>query len=312
MKLSTIIFYGPFLIILLCLVFIGYNVVWRNFLMRDVILSFCALVGAFIIFIINLQSSMKSEDTDSTVLSYVVHRGDNISIHDMKDDPERLSIRFDVYNREMLSKYYGIQNSINAQNMEPDERYRIFDKIYGVAKTCFIGDLISNYPDWDMKERPKSLGGGKSYRIDPVYSDGDTFLTKKQIIDYCDLNYPEEHLGMSLAKGVFLPPNTKLTSYKNGIKFENDYVTVDISFDILLNFEWNLKFRSDGSTYTVLDRSPHEYNVYSMYSKISIKYNKKFFNGKKSEPYKKWGKELNQVFYHTFSSYPKAHRLYSV
>ncbi|MBY8019344.1 hypothetical protein KW439_00205 [Vibrio fluvialis] len=312
MKLSTITFYAPFLVILLCLILIGYNVVWRNFPIRDIILSFCALIGAFIIFFINIQSSMTSKDMDNTVLSYVVHRGNNISIHDMKDSSERLPFKFDIYNRERLTRYYGIQHSDNAKNMELEERYRIFDKIYDVAKTCFIGDLISNYPDWNMKDHPKSLGGGKSYRIDPIYSEGDTFLTAKQLIDYSGLNYPEDKLSLSLSEGVFLPPNTTVNSYRNGIVFENDYITIDVSFDILLNFEWNLKFRPNGEPYTIFNNSPHEYNVYSMYSKITTRYNKMFFNSKRSEPYKKWGDDLNKIFYHTFSSYSKEHRLYNV
>ncbi|ENY8011310.1 hypothetical protein ACF1UB_002317 [Vibrio fluvialis] len=311
MKWNSFLFYAPILLLGLILVVIGINVVWKNVLLKDVVFSYSALVAAFIMFILNLFFSLNPEEKNSTVTSYIIHKDSGISVHDMKPSLGEHHLKFDVFNRKELCLYNGIQHSINAKHLDVPERHRLFDKVQGVAKIIFIGDMLGNMPDWDMKDTPFRNGGGKSYRIKLDNNDSDTFFNLEELTKNCDINYPESLLTkFVLSEGLVLPPKTKIKSINNGLVICNSYVEIKITFEINLNFEWNLKFRADGTPYTIFDNSEHEYNMYTMHSTIRTKFNSKYVGSRNLDRYRKWSDDVSNVFYYTFSSYPKGHQYY--
>ena len=53
MKWNTIWFYTPLLALTIILIVIGFNIVGKNILLKDVVFSYSALVAAFIMFVMN-------------------------------------------------------------------------------------------------------------------------------------------------------------------------------------------------------------------------------------------------------------------
>ncbi|WP_120511988.1 hypothetical protein [Photobacterium salinisoli] len=313
MKMGNFSFYAPILALFIIVALIGINVVWKNVLLKDVVIAYFALIAASVAFSVALFFSLKSDKSvnESKVTSYIIHKGDGISVHDLKVRAPRFNHRFDVYNREDLTQYYGIQDSSLVKNLDYEGRNVLFDKVCDVAKTILIGDLIHNFPDWDAQDNPLRQGGGKSFRIDPQHAGKDTYISSSQLLEVCGLNYPESKLvSLSLSNGIFLPPQTKVNNSKDGLIIENEFVKLEFHFDININYESNLKFYDNGYPFTIMDGSPHEYNAYIMYSSLITTY-KSYKGHIKMDRYKKWAKDINEVFYATFSTYPRGHDLYT-
>ncbi len=150
-----------------------------------------------------------------------------------------------------------------------------------------------------------------NYRIDENDKENDTYISTKKLIKDCNLNYPDEALSGFLAKGLFLPPNTRVYSTDNCVIVENKFVTLKFDFEININYTWNLKFDDNGYPYAIADRSPHLYNIYNMISSSTIIFNKLYIGSKELSRYRKWADDLNHVFYLSLSSYPKEHELYT-
>ncbi len=240
MKWNTIWFYTPLLALAIILIVIGFNIVGKNILLKDVVFSYSALIAAFIMFVMNLFFSLQSEKVKSEVTSYIIHRDNGVSIHHLKNNFQGNYEKFDIYNRDNLTTYYGIQHSSNAQHLNTNERIVLISKLYDVAKTILIGDIIRNIPDWDMKKNPLINGGGMNYRIDENDKENDTYISTKKLIKDCNLNYPDEALSGFLAKGLFLPPNTRVYSTDNCVIVENKFVTLKFDFEININYTCNL------------------------------------------------------------------------
>ncbi|MEZ9606771.1 hypothetical protein AB4268_04665 [Vibrio cyclitrophicus] len=311
MKWNTIWFYTPLLALAIILLVIGFNIVGKNILLKDVVFSYSALVAAFIMFVMNLFFSLQSEEVKSEVTSYIIHKDNGVSIHHLKNNFREMHEKFDIYNRENLTTYYGIQHSSNAQHLNINERKVLMSKLYDVAKTILIGDIIRNLPDWDMKKNPLINGGGVNYRIDENHKEKDTYISTNKLIKDCKLNYLEKSLSGFIVKGLFLPPDTKIYSIDNCIIIENKFVTLKFDFNININYSWNLKFDGKGYPYLIADSSPHLYNVYDMISSSTIIFNKLYIGNKELVRYRKWADDLNHVFYLSLSSYPQDHELYT-
>ncbi|WP_053349896.1 hypothetical protein [Vibrio alginolyticus] len=306
-KLTGFLFYAPLLGLAVCLVFVGFFVVGKNLLLRDVVFSYSALIAAFVMFILNLYFSLNTntEKSQSTVTSFITHRDNSLSILSLKDQKEELGVPFELEKREHFSRYYGIPHHLRTHPQSVEDRHALFDKLYGVAKTIYLGDLLYNLPDWNPKKQSITEGGATTFRIKAEASGNDTFYSVKELIEKGKLNFPPQLLAPFIGEGLTLPPNTHIQGDRNTLRLQNPFVTVIIHFAINLNYDWNMKWRKDGSPYTVLDGKPVEYIVYTMRPTFSVTYNKLYSGHRKRTRYQKWVTDLEAVFHHSFSTYSK-------
>lgn len=281
--------------------------------LRDVVFSYSALIAAFFMFVLNLYFSLhaNTEQSQKTITSFITHRENSISILSLKSHKEELGMLFELEHRTDFTRYYGIPHHAVTGRDSMEARHELFDKLYGVAKTIYVGDLLNNLADWDAKKQPIHLGGSTNFRINAEAVGKDTFYSVADLISCCKLNFPINILTPFIGEGLTLPPKTQVHGNRDSLTIQTPFVTVILQFAINLNYQWNMKWHDDGAPYTILDGSPVEYIVYTMRPTFSVKYNPLYAGHPKRVRYQQWVVDLEAVFHHSFSTYSRTSPYYT-
>lgn len=136
---SLLTFITPIIILLFSIVWVGYSIVAKNILSKDIVFSFTALSAAFVMFGLNIAFSLKEEQSQYVVRPHIIITDENIidvlSYQITKPN-------FLVFNNEELSKVINIDKlkeslytTISDRELEYKDqltslRFALSDKFY--------------------------------------------------------------------------------------------------------------------------------------------------------------------------------------
>jgi hypothetical protein len=291
---------------LIAIVLLGFIIVGNNLNAKDIVFSFTALCAAFLMFFLNTALSLKDE-TKTEIIPI------ELLLHNMVADIHSLSYQkssFFVFNRENISKEVNINKyfkigALNNKNME-DENFFAFSinsieqwntAIKDISKFLhigIIGEMLSKNPDWEIFKNKRTFRGSENYSFN---ASGDTagentFITKNKLDKILELTSFTFNKGHSIAKGLTLPPDTKVKVKDDILFIDNPFVELQFSVDI----NQNVNHSPPENRINVMDGNFSNTSYMSVNLMIRTHFKKERFGSREMEDYKKWAGHIIKDF----------------
>ncbi|WP_445772867.1 hypothetical protein [Shewanella sp.] len=246
-------FIAPIIILIIVVVWIGFYVVGKNLLAKDMVFAYTALAAAVIMFILNVIFSMKSDNVTKVVRPHLYHYGNSIDIHSISSS-ENVKPSFTVFKRDEISSFLGIPDSVDAFKYDLDSRKALGIKLSEYLRINIVGMLLELFPDWSSTSIVFRNESMTSFNNDRVYAGKNTFFSIEDLIYNLKLPITPKILNFGIVNGLTFPPNTKLSGTDESIVIDTPFINIYISISLNHNFDaGNVQYKPDGSTYQYLD-----------------------------------------------------------
>lgn len=246
-------FVFPIVTLILVVVWIGFYVVGKNLLAKDMVFAYTALVAAVIMFILNLLFSLKSESVSEVVRPHLYHCGNSVDIHSISSK-EISKPSFTVFKRDEISSYLNIPNSKDAFEYDFENRLALDIKLSDYLRINIVGMLLEQFPDWSSSPITFRNESRTSFNNDRYHAGKNSFFSIKDLIEYLKLPTTPQILGFGIVNGLTLPPKTKLSGGNQHINIDTPFIRIEISISVNHNFDaGNIHYKPDGTIVQYLD-----------------------------------------------------------
>jgi hypothetical protein len=258
-------------------------IVYHNSESRNLVLSFSAIVGAVLVFYLNVFFELKDDNE-----SYFINTELSIFHEEMKIGqhfyPPTSSDRLTIDNKasQWLVKNNPELFKSNTHNLMTD-----------LIMYSFVGFFLSQGNDWKKITKSFSQSTYTQFRVNPDEKGSDSFISKEILI---------RELGKSnnvfanveyevISNGIFLPPKSEFKINDKIISIDNPFSLIRVEIDESGSVWYgepgskilHLKKLEDGS---------HKYETRYFNINISIIYKAQRAKNKQMSAYKNWVNDL--------------------
>jgi len=212
------------LLIVAFLAIIFFVVVIPNSGAKGIVISFSAMVGAAVMFLINYNFELKSHFLKDTICTEVTinHQKPEISQHFYPIDSNP-RIHIDITASEEITR------------KQPDLFIKKPQKLmHDFLWYSFFGFLLSKENDWKSTQKTYKSSYRKSFRTNPDQKGNDTCFSIEDIQNLLkeNKNYFSDVGYYGLVQQIlFFPPSTNLSFHNNKLEIMNNFIIIQVKLD---------------------------------------------------------------------------------
>lgn len=295
---SLLTFIMPIVILLFSIIWVGYSIVVKNILSKDIVFSFTALSAAFVMFGLNIAFSLKEEQSQHVVRPHIIITDDNIidvlSYQITKPN-------FLVFNNEELSTAINIvklKESLYTQT--PDRELAYKNQLITFLKICTLGQILSSYPDWQEQKQKFKYSESTSFNNTKEGAGNNTYFSIEQLDKLMNIEGFTFNGKIGLINGLTLPPDTQININNDNIIIDNPFLTIKINFEIENGFNKATPTYTNGSM--MFYHSGTKSDVINIQSNIvmNVTMKKQRSGSAEKTKYSKWVNEFYQKLHSGF------------
>jgi len=198
-------------------------VVFKNSESRNIVFSFCAVVGTIIMFLLTLFFELRSTTQHHVLQTQVSIYHDRPEVAQWfypLSSGNRLII--DKKASDWLAKYHPEKFKHDSQRVMSD--FTLYS---------LIGFFLSEEMDWQKKSKTYVSMSQSAFRVAENQKGDDTFISKDKLKEvltaarnvFSDVQYDV------VVKGIFLPPGTHITIISDNLTLENPHCILSFQLD---------------------------------------------------------------------------------
>lgn len=280
------------------IIWVGYSIVIKNVLSKDIVFSFTALSAAFLMFVLNIAFSLKEEHSQYIIQPHIIITDDDII--DILSY-QRTKPSFLIFNRNEISNVIDVKKL--KENLYSTGSNRDFDyknKLIDFLKICTIGQIANSYPDWQEQKQTFKYSQSVSFNNSKEGAGNNSFITIEELNSILNINAFKLNDMVGHTDGLTLPPDTKITSNKDSIIIDNPFTTVTIHFEIENGFRKSTpSYKNNMMTYVFSDTKSDVLNIQSNIV-INVTMKRQRSGSPEKIKYSKWSHELYQKLHSGF------------
>jgi hypothetical protein len=216
----------PILVLVVSIVWVGFSVVSKNLLAKDVVFAYTALVAALMMFVLNLFFSLQTTKIEKVIYPHITHSEQCLDIFaDQKSS-------FVVQKRDEISKGLNIPYSLNPFSYSDIADKSFTKDVNEFIRICIVGSMLRDCSDWSSQEvRFRGLVT-RSFISKKHHSGDNSFFTTDEIINRLNLRVTIDIFKSLIVEGLTLPPETVIHGALGGFFIDNPFVNVEIRIEL--------------------------------------------------------------------------------
>lgn len=280
-------------VLIIAVAWLGYWLVYRNLLAKDLVFAYTALVAAMMMFALNVFFTLQPESDKKQVLGVMQHYKKIVVPYILEFNSGNRS-HFTSMRRHAISEQYGIPTQ-SRDITSLYENKELEKKLTGILKTNILGVLLTEHPDWNPTGEAFVHGKISRFRSSKQEGSKDAFYTTNELITKLGLEVNEELFTTGIAQGLYLPAGTVVTSDEKTMNFENPHFSLSIKIIFSPNLIWDPIILPDGRI-IVSDLDNHRdvppQNLYYYRLDFELRYKRELSGSPEKELYRDW---LNKI-----------------
>ncbi|EHK7406482.1 hypothetical protein I6Z00_004248 [Vibrio parahaemolyticus] len=294
---NQIYFYFPVILLLISIILVGYFIVYKNILIKDVVFSYSALFAAMAMFLMNMGFSLKEKNINEVINASVLINNDVISIDRSKVD-FRHAAHYITKNKNRLHDELEIPSVYQFLNRDSEQNREIVaSKISAFLIISTLGILSEEMPKWKWisnQDINKAKRDNKFKKIESCFiSDIDLNSMINKEFGVSDLK------ALNVYDGIIFPESTKISITENSINIENKYLHISIIFHVGINY--GSRHIIDGKELPFSDFKDHNFIFWPFTMEYNVKFKKENIGSPKIDELNKWQNDIYKIMYKRYS-----------
>lgn len=219
-------FLFPILVLIASVIWVGFSVVSKNLLAKDVVFAYTALVAALMMFVLNLFFSLQTTKIEKVVYPHIIHSEQCLDIYAGRQSS------FVVEKRNEISTGLNIPYSLNPFSYSEIADESFTKDLNEFIRICIVGSILRDCSDWSSHQvRFRGLVT-RSYISKRQHAGDNSFFTTSEIINKLNLRVSVDVLKDHIVEGLTLPPGTQIYGALGGFVIDNPFVNVEIHIEL--------------------------------------------------------------------------------
>lgn len=283
---------------MMTIIWVGYSIVMKNILSKDIVFSFTALAAAFLMFVLNIAFSLKEEHSQYIIQPHIIITDDDI-IDILSHQITKPS--FLIFNRDEISKTINIKKLkenlyTTGSNRNSDYKNQLIDFL----KICTIGQIVNSYPDWQEQRQTFKYSQSASFNNTKEGAGDNSFISIDQLNNILNIRDFTLNDMVDFTNGLTLPPGTRISSNKDSIIIDNPFTTINIHFEIENGFNKATPiYKNNTMMFVFTDTKSDVVNIQSNIV-IDVSMKKQRSGNPDNVKYSKWAQELYKKLHNGF------------